>query len=201
MINNLINTERSLVLASKSPRRKKLLQLLGLEFAVLPAHIDEGNHNGLPPDELVKTLALEKAQAVAGAIEGESMILGSDTIVVLNGEILGKPTDRQDAFEMLKKLSGNTHIVYTGIAIVLMPENKFNVNAQKTKVRFRKLDDDEIWAYIDTGSPMDKAGSYGIQDDFGAVFVDHIDGCYYNIVGLPLEMLYCEIKKLVNNGL
>ena len=190
---------KPLILASKSPRRKKLLEQIGLTFKTIPAEIDENAlPDGTPPDEYVKILSLRKAEKIAAAVETPSIILGSDTIVVLDGKILNKPIDPKDAFRMLNTLSGNTHTVYTGIALIDTGNSKVISDYKETKVTFRQLDEEEIWAYIDTGSPLDKAGAYGIQDDFGAVFVSHIEGCYYNIVGLPLEKLYENLKMLLN---
>ncbi len=196
-ISKLIGLDRKFILASKSPRRKHLLTMLGFKFDIIPAHIDETNHNNLESAEYVKTLALEKAKHIAKDIEHPSIIMGADTTVVLDGEMLHKPTDRDDAFRILKTLSGNTHTVHTGVALVSAPEMKGIADVKSTLVTFRELDDKEIWAYIDGGSPMDKAGAYGIQDDFGALFVSRIEGCYYNIVGLPLEMLYSMMKKFI----
>lgn len=194
-----MNINKPLILASKSPRRKKLLEQIGLTFKTIPAEIDENSlPNGIPPDEYVKILSLRKAKKVASIVETPSIILGSDTIVVLDGKVLNKPIDRKDAFRMLNTLSGNTHTVYTGIALIDTGNGKVISDYKETKVTFRRLDEDEIWAYIDTGSPLDKAGAYGIQDDFGAVFVSHIEGCYYNIVGLPLEKFYENLKILLN---
>jgi septum formation protein len=117
--------------------------------------------------------------------------------VVLDDEILHKPKDEQDAFRILTQLSDNTHTVFTGICLFDKPSGKYLTDFQATEVSFRKLEDDEISSYIATGSPMDKAGAYGIQDDFGAVFVSNIKGCYYNIVGLPLELLYRRMREFL----
>jgi len=117
--------------------------------------------------------------------------------VVLDGVIINKPKDKKDAEKILKKLSGNTHIVYTGFAIFNSKNNKTIFDYETTEVTFRKLDKQEILDYIETGSPMDKAGAYGIQDDFGAVFIEKIHGCYYNVVGLPLQKLYKRLKEII----
>ncbi|MBI5324561.1 MAG: septum formation protein Maf [Ignavibacteriae bacterium] len=198
-IAKLINLDRPFILASQSPRRQKLLHQLGFEFEVIPADIDEDDFSdGIDPVEHVKDLSLKKSEFISKQVKKPSIVLGSDTIVVLNNIILNKPVDKADAIRMLKLLSGMTHIVYTGIALVDSESMKNKVAVQKTKVTFRKLTGDEIEAYVETGSPIDKAGAYGIQDDFGAVFVSHIDGCYYNIVGLPLELLYSTIKEFLS---
>ena len=197
-IAKLINLDKPFILASESPRRQKLLRQLGFEFEVLPADIDEDDFSdGVDPVLHVKELSLKKAEFVAKKIGKPAVVLGSDTIVVLNGIILNKPVDKLEAVRMLNILSGKTHIVYTGIALVDSESMKNEVAVQKTEVTFRTLTQDEIEAYVETGSPLDKAGAYGIQDDFGAVFVSHINGCYYNIVGLPLELLYSTMKKFL----
>jgi len=197
-IAKLINLDKPFILASQSPRRQKLLRQLGFEFEVLPADIDEDDFSdGVDPVLHVKELSLKKAEFVAKKIGKPAVVLGSDTIVVLNGIILNKPVDKLEAVRMLNILSGKTHIVYTGIALVDSESMKNEVAVQKTEVTFRTLTQDEIEAYVETGSPLDKAGAYGIQDDFGAVFVSHINGCYYNIVGLPLELLYSTMKKFL----
>jgi septum formation protein len=199
-ITKLLKLEKKLILASASPRRHKLLKQLGFDFEVLVSNIDETNHSDLSPESHVKVLAFEKARHVADAVKEPAIVLGSDTIVVLDGEVLNKPVDAQDAERILKKLSGRTHKVFTGIALIDLPSNNFKTEFQETEVTFRLLTEEEIKAYISTGSPMDKAGAYGIQDDFGAVFVSKVNGCYYNIVGLPLEMLYSSLKSFINNN-
>lgn len=197
-MNKKINIEKRIILASESPRRKKLLALLGFDFEVIPAYIDEDSiiMDGLP-ENYVQKLSLMKAEKVANEITDNAIVIGADTIVVLGSQVLNKPTDEYDAYNMLRQLSDNTHQVYTGIALVDVSSKLTLTSYKKTNVTFRFLEDEEIWAYIRSGSPMDKAGSYGIQDDFGAVFVSHIDGCYYNIVGLPLELLYLSLKSFV----
>lgn len=198
-IAKLLKIDKNIVLASKSPRRKKLLEQLGFDFIVKPAAINENDlPEGISPIDYVKELSFRKAEKVASRISDPAVILGSDTIVVLEDEILNKPESRSHAFDMLNLLSDNTHKVFTGITLIDTEKNIEISDHKETDVTFRKLEDDEIWAYIDTGSPMDKAGGYGIQDDFGAVFVSHIAGCYYNIVGLPLEKLYEMLKKITN---
>jgi len=188
---------KPLVLASKSPRRRKLLASLGFEFEVMESNYKEDKTNNIFDfKQYAINSAFRKAEEVAARISKPSIVLGADTIVVLNNEVLHKPKDRIDAFNILKTLSNNTHVVYTGIALIDSENNYSITDVQSTYVSFRHLEDEEIWAYIDTGSPMDKAGAYGIQDDFGALFVNHINGCYYNIVGLPLEMLYSMLKKI-----
>lgn len=196
-IEKILKLKKPLVLASKSPRRRKLLSSLGFEFDVVESNYKEIKSNGFfDYREYVINSAFNKADEVAKRMKKDCIVIGADTIVVLDNEILHKPKDRQDAYQILKKLSNRTHTVFTGIVLIDSQSGRSNNNVQSTEVRFRELEDEEVWAYIDSGSPMDKAGGYGIQDDFGAVFVSHINGCYYNIVGLPLEMLYQMLKKI-----
>jgi septum formation protein len=182
-----------LVLASRSPRRRKLLEQTGVSFTVQVSPVDEVIPENTSPENIVRQLALEKAEAVAGD-HLEAITLGADTIVVLNGAVLGKPVDETDAHRMLRMLSGNTHAVFTGLALV-HPSSRRRITAhEKTGVTFAELTDAEISAYVATGSPMDKAGAYGIQDDLGALFISRIDGDYYNVVGLPLHRFYQTLK-------
>lgn len=200
-IAQLLKLDVPLILASKSPRRKKLLEQLGLSFQVIPSDFAEENHSiNYLPEDYVQKLSLEKALDVAHKIKNSSIVIGADTIVLLNGKIINKPLDDKDAKKILKKLSNKTHTVLTGLSFVKVPEQKFITTYQKTLVSFRKLDEDEIDAYIKSGSPLDKAGAYGIQDDFGALFVSHIQGCYYNIVGLPLELFYQTLKEFIKSN-
>ncbi len=200
MVKNILKTNRKIILASQSPRRKKLLELLGFDFEIMPADINEDIiFDYEQPENTAAHLAEDKAKAIAEKIKEAAYVIGADTIVVYNDEILNKPSSKEDAYNMLRKLSGNTHIVFTGISICDTLTKRITTKYQKTLVSFRELSDEEIYSYIDTGSPMDKAGSYGIQDDFGAVFVHHIEGCYYNIVGLPIELLYRTMKELIDD--
>jgi septum formation protein len=198
-LSTLLHLTTPVVLASASPRRKKLLEQIGLDFAVIPAAVDEDHvSTALPPPDYVQTLALRKAQNVAAMLDYSALVLGADTTVVLNGRIFNKPNSDHEARTMLRELSGNTHTVFTGLALVATPSDRVYSTLCATEVTFRELSDDEISAYIATGAPMDKAGSYGIQDDFGAVFVRQIHGCYYNVVGLPLETLYQALKTFAH---
>ena len=198
-IETLLKIDKMFILASKSPRRKKLLEQIGIKFEIMESDVDEKEHPlNISPKEYAEQLAYKKAVDIANKINKQAIVLGADTIVVLNNEILNKPEDRQEAFSILQKLSGNTHTVITGIALVESWTARKLITSQSTEVKFRDLTAEEISAYIETGSPMDKAGAYGIQDDFGAVFISHINGCYYNIVGLPLELLYRKLKEFVN---
>ncbi|MFS0780753.1 Maf family protein [Bacillus sp. 1P06AnD] len=181
---------KSLLLASSSPRRKELLALLDLPFRTFSSDIDETIQPGTPPEEAVKQLAYKKALA-ASSVYQQSIVIGCDTIVVHNGQILGKPKDHKDAFRTLSMLSGQTHAVYTGVCI--MTNETYTCFYEKTMVTFWKLDSRDIEAYIDSGEPFDKAGSYGIQGK-AALFVKGIQGDYYSVVGLPVSRLARELS-------
>lgn len=177
-----------LLLASASPRRKEILERLGLDFDILPApsHVE-----GEPePDEAPETFAVRAARAKADAVAEERrgvVVVAADTIVVLDGEIMGKPADAAEAAKMLRRLAGRGHRVFTGVA-VRGPGGGAASAVESTGVRFRGLSDPEIDAYVATGEPLDKAGAYGIQG-YGATFVEGIDGCYFNVMGLPVVRL------------
>ena len=171
-----------LILASGSPRRSEILKNAGYEFVVKPTSADESLPGGILPEDAVKLLSERKADAAK--IECSDVVLSADTVVALGDRILGKPSDKAEAFSMLRSLSGKTHSVYTGVTI--KSAEKKRVFAVKTDVLFYPLTDDEINAYIATGEPFDKAGAYGIQGR-AAVFVEKIDGDYYSVVGLPLS--------------
>ncbi len=183
-------------LASASPRRRKLLKLLNVKFKSFAVDLNEELNDGEHPASTVKRLAKEKMLLAKGKIK-DGILITADTIVVLNKKILGKPKDAAEAKRMLKLLSGNQHHVYTGFAIFNSRTEKRIVDYEKTAVFFRELSRTEIDEYVKTGSPLDKAGAYGIQDDYGAVFIRKINGCYYNVVGLPLAKLYSRIKEIV----
>jgi septum formation protein len=185
---------KPLVLASRSPRRIQLLRQIGLHPNVIPCDINEEFDHSISPAENATVLALRKAQEVAGTING-AIVIGADTIVTLDGQMLGKPADRDDAVRMLEMLSGKTHIVHTGYALVDRPSIRFVTGVEATLVTFRDIPRNEIEEYVAGGSPMDKAGAYGIQDDYGAVFVTRIEGCFYNVVGLPLSGLYTALQQ------
>ena len=187
----------TLYLASASPRRAQLIKLLGAKHVIIsPTHVDETHDGNLAPAEYVEQLALDKAKALIPKLSEnqQGIIIGADTTVVLQNAILGKPNDADDAKAMLRRLSGNSHIVYTGVALVNSATGKEHSFVEKTFVTFRELSDKEIVDYVISGSPMDKAGSYGIQEDHGAVFVSRIEGDYYNVVGLPLCSLYLALR-------
>lgn len=183
---------KKIILASKSPRRKWLLEQVELDFEVMPSDFEENIEGKKFSKELIENLAYEKAKDVANKVP-EGLIIGADTIVIFKDKILGKPKDENDAKNMLKMLSGNTHKVLTAVCIIDKDEDKTLINSCLSKVTFKKLTEEEIDAYIKTKEPMDKAGSYGIQA-FGSLFVTKVEGCYNNIVGLPLNLLYEMLK-------
>lgn len=184
------------VLASQSPRRKQLLKLLGIDFEIFHPSILE-KHSGEHPLTYVKHLAKEKAKAAQRHFK-EKIIIAADTIVVLKRKVLEKPSSQEDAKQMLALLSGKTHIVYTAICVINLYNGKELIDYEKTKVTFKNLLPEEIDDYVKVGTCMDKAGAYGIQDDIGAVFIEKIDGCYYNVVGLPLHKLYTMLIKAID---
>lgn len=192
----MITSNQKIFLASKSPRRRKLLKQIGLNFNSFSVDLHEEIFDGEHPVATVKRLSQHKMEEAQKKVK-DAIIITADTIVVLDREIVGKPKNEKDAAKILNKLSGRTHQVYTGFAILNQKTKKKIVTYERTYVTFRKLSKKEILDYIKTGSPMDKAGAYGIQDDFGAVFVEKINGCYYNVVGLPIQKLYGELQKLI----
>jgi septum formation protein len=180
---------RQIILASGSPRRHELLRYVVADFKVIPSDIEEIAH-GSPSEQVVK-LAFDKASDIA-AKNPEAVVIGADTLVAIDGKIFGKPQDKSDAADMLAALSGNTHSVYTGLAVLY--EGKADTRCVETKVTFNEMNDDEIEAYIMTEEPMDKAGAYGIQG-YGGKFINKIDGCYFNVMGLPQSVLYDMLKE------
>jgi septum formation protein len=194
---------KKIILASASPRRKELLEMLlrnfGLSFQVKPTGIVEHlPEKSASPEKIAVKFANDKAFSCGEKNNG--IIIGADTIVVINNRILGKPKSEIDAFNMLRLLSGKTHKVITGVSIIDNLINKKHTFFEETKVTFRKTTKNEIDFYIDTGSPLDKAGAYGIQDDLGSTFVSRIDGDYFNVVGLPVVKTYLVLKKFINFG-
>ena len=184
-----------LVLASKSPRRSEILKNAGYEFTVRVADADETIPDGTKPEDAVVFLAARKAMAVERA--DDETILGADTIVVLDDKILGKPKDREDAYNMLKSLSGRAHSVFTGVCII--ENGKSMTFAEETQVEFLSLTDKEIYEYIDTNDCYDKAGAYGIQG-YASKFIRRISGDYFNVVGLPISAIFEKfLQKAKNN--
>lgn len=182
---------KHIILASASPRRKEILELADLKFDIMPSNAQEITTK-TAPNEVVMELASIKAKDIYEKSEKQSMIVGADTVVAYQGQILGKPTDEADAKRMLTMLSGQTHEVYTGVCII--EDGKTKTFYEETKVTFYEISDEQIDHYIKTGEPMDKAGSYGIQGK-AAVFIKGIEGDYYNVVGFPIARFLQEIIK------
>jgi septum formation protein len=186
----------NIYLASKSPRRRKLLKQIGLNFKSFSVDLDEEVLDGEHPIRTVKRLSQEK-MTLASAKVKEGIIITADTIVVLDKQIIGKPKNKKDAVKILNLLSDKKHYVYTGFSIMDKKSNIVITDYEKTAVIFNKLTTAQIKNYVNDGSPMDKAGAYGIQDDYGSVFVKRINGCYYNVVGLPVAKLYQNLIRFL----
>lgn len=186
-----------LILASSSPRRRELLSGLGLSFDVISSDVDESFEPGTKPVDVVKELARRKAFAVANQVKGEhsrTLVIGADTIVVHQNQILGKPKDEHEAIQMLKSLQGNTHEVWTAVCVVQISDLTSKTEAECTQVEFVPLTDEEVQQYVQTGEPMDKAGAYGIQK-IGALLVAGIEGDYFTVVGLPVRKTAALLKE------
>lgn len=177
-----------IVLASASPRRAEILRTVGWPFAALPVHIDESRNSGEVAADYVRRLAQEKAVAAAAQLTN-GLIIGADTTVVLDEHILEKPVDREDAVRMLGLLNNRWHQVLTGVAIIESPTGQLKIAHESTEVKFASMSDEDIDWYVATGEPMDKAGAYAIQG-LGARFIEGIRGDYFNVVGLPVRLLY-----------
>lgn len=182
---------KKLVLASQSPRRRELISLLGVPFAVVGPMCDEIYHPELSIDKQIESIAHDKARSVLADHE-DNIVIGSDTVVVCDGEILGKPQDENDAKRMLRQLSGKTHAVITGVAI--LSSNHEEVYSVNTLVTFNEMSDDEIDSYIASREPMDKAGAYAIQGK-GSLFIRNIEGDYYSVMGLPVSSIYKRLNE------
>ena len=192
----MLITKLPIYLASQSPRRKSLLKQIGLEFKTFSVELDEEILDGEHPINTVKRLSLEKLKEAEKKVS-DGIIITADTIVVIDKEIIGKPLTQKEAKTILKRLSGRTHFVYTGYSIKNLLKNKLITDYRRTSVTFRDLSITEINDYVKTGSPMDKAGAYGIQDDYGALFISKINGCYYNVMGLPLSNVFVSLKEIM----
>ncbi|MDE5788670.1 MAG: Maf-like protein [Bacteroidaceae bacterium] len=188
----------NIVLASGSPRRKELLAGLGLQFEVrlLPG-IDESYPEGLTGEEIAQTISRKKAEAYRPTLQTDELILTADTIVYLDGQVLGKPSDAEDARRMLRLLSGRTHEVITGVT--LLTRDKTHTFSSVSKVKFADITDREIDYYVDNYHPLDKAGAYGIQEWIGYIAVERIEGSYFNVMGLPVQRLYQELKNFLQS--
>jgi septum formation protein len=188
----------NLILASSSPRRAEILRSAGFVFHVRPIQVDETRLSSETAENYVLRVAKAKSHAAADqsrALEGAAIIIAADTVVVAEGEILGKPKDAADARRMLHKLSGKTHEVFTWLSIIPISDGAETLHVEKTRVEFLKMSEEEIEKYIQTGEPFDKAGAYGIQG-IGGRFVTRIEGCYFNVMGLPLSRLWTILQAL-----
>jgi septum formation protein len=183
-----------LVLASASPRRRELLAKAGVEFEVLPSSLDEAPHAGESPEDYARRVARDKALDAAANLAPDCVVLGADTIVVTGEEILGKPRDTADAARMIRILSGVTHRVITGVCLARPPAEILALTHETTTVTFRALDEKEIADYVASGEALDKAGAYGIQG-LASKFVTRIEGCYFNVVGLPVSLVCALLKS------
>lgn len=188
-------TRMKLILASASPRRAEILRRAGFSFEVLAADVDESRRPEEPPDVFVTRLAQDKAAVVAAQVHGAALILGGDTVVLADGLILGKPADAGDAAAMLRRLSGRTHDVLTGLALLRVPDGVVRVAVERTRVTFVPLGEEEIAEYVEIGEPFGKAGAYAIQE-CGGRFVARIEGEYFNVMGLPVAQFYRMWREL-----
>ena len=182
-----------IILASKSPRRSEILETMGVEFETDVADVDESVSDTLSPVEAVCEISKRKAKKVAERHADDEIVISADTVVVIDGKIIGKPKDKEDAFNIIKSLSGRTHEVYTGFTVC--GKGRTKTDFEVTKVHFKQLCDDDIRRYVATGEPMDKAGAYGIQQK-GNLFVEYIHGDYYNVVGFPISKICVTIKEI-----
>ena len=187
--------EFKIILASRSPRRQQLLRELGLKFDVVVKEYEETYPEGLDGEEIARYIAYEKAASFKNELSDNEIVIAADTIVWCNNKVLGKPVDQEDAIAILKEISGNTHEVITGVSI--RSNSKEITFSESTKVTFEAFSEEEIGYYIDNYKPYDKAGAYGIQEWIGIVACSHIDGSYFNVVGLPVQRLYKELQRFI----
>lgn len=194
------NIGYNIILASNSPRRKELLAGLGVEFDVrLIDGIDETYPSDIESHDVAEYIAKKKADAYKQSIASNELIITADTVVILDGEIFGKPSNADDAYNMLQKLSGKTHQVITGVC--LLTKNEQRVFRVKTDVTFKELEMEEIKYYVDNYKPFDKAGAYGIQEWIGYIGVTSLNGSYFNVVGFPVQRIYTELQKFASRNL
>ena len=182
-----------LILASQSPRRRELFQMLGLPFSVAVSHLPEEVADGLPPEAIVRALAAQKAEDIAAAHQN-ALVIAADTMVALDGKLLGKPRDAEEAFSMLRQLNGRSHTVYTGIALCHRDLGRLITDFEATEVQFATSSDEALRAYLQTGLPLDKAGAYGIQDR-GAYLIEGIRGDFFTVMGFPIRRFYVNIRQ------
>ena len=188
-----MNFKRPLILGSNSPRRKQILSEAGYKFAILVSDTDESFDPALSPGAIVEYLAEKKADVILTQLEAKHVVVTADTIVYIDGEVLNKPADAKEAFSMLKKLSGKTHLVVTGICIADL--SKKVIRHDRAEVTFKNLSDEEINYYIENSSPYDKAGAYGIQEWIGMIGISNFNGSFYTVMGLPIHLVYEELDK------
>lgn len=188
-----------IILASSSPRRQELLRKIGVEFEVVTPQVDESALSGEKPADLVQRLSLAKAQSAVKA-RGRGIVLGADTVVVLGGVMLGKPADAAEARTMLRRLSGRTHTVYSAFALVHAETGQTIRSCETAEVTFRHLEDHEIAAYVATGSTLDKAGAYGIQDEHASTFIEKISGDADTVAGLPLARVQQALEQMARRS-
>jgi septum formation protein len=187
--------EYKIILASRSPRRQQLMRELGLIFDVVIREYDEIYPDGLNGEQIAKHIAFEKAASFKEELASNEIVIAADTIVWCDGQVLGKPVNREDAANILKKISGNTHEVITGVSI--RSKVKESTFSESTKVTFDTISEEEIYYYIDKYQPYDKAGGYGIQEWIGIAACSRIEGSYFNVVGLPVQRLYKELQRFI----
>jgi septum formation protein len=184
-----------LILASASPRRAEILRAAGFNFSVLTSAVDESPNPGEDPHDMVSRLANAKADLVAARAVGSAIVVAADTVVLLDGRILGKPRSTDEARHMLQQLSGRTHTVMTGVALVRLPDGERKQFVESTLVHFSQLSEAELSAYLASGEPFDKAGAYAIQGRAGR-YIPRVEGCYFNVVGLPVAHLLTKLHEL-----
>jgi len=187
-----------LILASRSLRRQQLMRELGLDFEIVLRDFDESYPEGINGEEIARYLAGKKAKEFAGEVMENEIVITADTIVWCNGKVLGKPFDAHDAIRMLREISGRTHEVITGVSLLTFKRHV--TFTESTKVSFEAMTEAEILYYVEKYSPYDKAGAYGIQEWIGLAACSHIDGSYFNVVGLPVQRLYEELKKIISGN-
>lgn len=190
--------KKKIVLGSQSPRRSYLLEQMGLEFEIRTQDAEEIFPEAMHPEDVPAYLARLKAKELESTIQEEEVLITADTVVIIDDKVVGKPTDAAHAFEMVKNLSNKVHKVVTGVTIT---DKKESISfSETTYVVFRRITDGDIKHYLHEYKPFDKAGAYGIQEWIGIIGIDKIDGCYYNVMGLPTSRLYLELNKFVNKG-
>jgi septum formation protein len=187
---------KKIILASKSPRRQELIKGLEIDFEVHTYEVDESFPENLKAENIATFLAEKKAKAYPFKINENEILLTADTIVWVNNHVLNKPENEKESFAMLKEICGTSHLVFTGVS--LRTNNILKTFFEKSEVTCKSISDEAIWHYIKNHKPFDKAGSYGIQDWFGYTAVEKINGCFYNVMGLPVSRVYAEIKKLID---